>query len=40
MMAVEIFDSILPFAVFGFVQFFDNVRARRFGFAEVLIHIL
>jgi hypothetical protein len=36
MMAIDIFNSILAFAVFGFVQFCDNFRARCFGFAKML----
>jgi hypothetical protein len=39
MMAREIFSGVLEFAVFGFVEVFDDFRAGGFGPLVVILEI-
>ena len=39
-MAFQVFDSILPFAINGFVEILHNLGARRFRPVEVSINIV
>jgi hypothetical protein len=38
--AFEVFDSVLAFAIAGLVEFLDNLCAGGFGSPEVGIHIV
>ncbi len=39
MMASQVFDTILPFAIFGHVQLLEEFCTGSFGALAVLIHV-
>ena len=40
MVAIEVLDSVLPFAIFGHMEILHNFGVRRFRSLEVRVHVV